>query len=239
METTSLGRLCLNSPGGALDEAILIAREVLRPFRVTTILEEGAECLSACALIFMMGQTKEYDGITVFSRYMHYTARLGFHLPQVRFSLGGGLDEQSISSAFDTALDAVVEFLLLATSSNASHISYIEGDLLARAFEARGADFYLIDRVDQVGRWNIGVFGYEPPEQMDLLGARNVCENLPMWTVGLSEDAEPISIWEYQDFFYFFENQRGDLARDISRSRIARNHYDIVGESLKNLPALA
>lgn len=132
LESARGARLCLNSRGGALQEAILIAEEVLRPFRVTTILEENSECLSACALIFMMGQTKEYDGITVFSRFMHHTATLGFHRPQVRFNFNGALDEESIISAFDTALDAVLEFLVLSTASNASSGDFIETDLLAQ-----------------------------------------------------------------------------------------------------------
>jgi hypothetical protein len=86
--------LCLQGPGGDLDAA-LDAVPLLGGW--ITIVEEGHDCLSACAVLFMGGgrqynrtverQIATFDadrGALGSGRYLHVRARLGFHAPDYR-----------------------------------------------------------------------------------------------------------------------------------------------------------
>lgn len=53
--------LLLNSPGGYVDTALVIANEV-RQRAMTTIVPAGSGCYSACAYIFFAGATRQVDG---------------------------------------------------------------------------------------------------------------------------------------------------------------------------------
>ena len=43
----------------------------------------GAECYSACGLIFLAGRVDDRGGESYPSRYLHIGARLGFHAPYI------------------------------------------------------------------------------------------------------------------------------------------------------------
>ena len=77
--------LCLYSTGGDLAEAMKLA-EVFKGWMM--VLEPDAECLSACAILFMSAAAR--DRSFVFAdvnpgRFMHHSARLGFHAPRLEF----------------------------------------------------------------------------------------------------------------------------------------------------------
>jgi hypothetical protein len=78
--------LSLDSPGGNLSEALSIARFV-RDHQLTILLEDGAQCESACAFIFFAGYT-EYEGYFHSRRYAHVSARLGVHRPDLKLPEG-------------------------------------------------------------------------------------------------------------------------------------------------------
>jgi len=72
-------RLYLDSGGGSVQTALLIADDVHRA-DISTFIESNARCYSACAYIFFAGQTRQVDG------------RLGVH----QISSVGPADEQSL-----------------------------------------------------------------------------------------------------------------------------------------------
>jgi hypothetical protein len=67
--------LCLDSPGGNYVAGRLMAG-LIHQFGITTRVEAGASCYSACAFMFMAGRSLggEVDGA---SRYMHARANVG------------------------------------------------------------------------------------------------------------------------------------------------------------------
>lgn len=73
--------LSLDSPGGSLSEALMIARFV-RDHQLPVLLEPGAVCESACAFIFFAGFT-DYEGFFHSRRFADVTARLGLHRPEL------------------------------------------------------------------------------------------------------------------------------------------------------------
>ena len=68
--------LCPDSPGGSLDEKARLA-EYLVGTGIGRALMADAACLSARALIFMLGHAHHYAAHGSVNRRMHFTARLG------------------------------------------------------------------------------------------------------------------------------------------------------------------
>src|SRR6056297_435764 len=96
--------LCLDSPGGSLDEGVRIA-ELLGERFTATVVPAGAECLSACAVAFMGGTFGWYEYIFNM-RIMHPTARVGFHAPALEIA-EGSYRKDTVTRAFDIAVAAI------------------------------------------------------------------------------------------------------------------------------------
>lgn len=76
-------RLCLDSPGGSLTEAIKMG-DILYSEQLGTAVARDASCQSACAVLFLAGtELLTGDGATGPNRILHATARLGFHAPSL------------------------------------------------------------------------------------------------------------------------------------------------------------
>jgi hypothetical protein len=80
-------QLCLQSDGGNFTEAVKIIKLILN-YSVSaafnglmTVIEADKKCLSACALVFLAGRRHAGDGYMETMRFMHPTAKLGFHGP--------------------------------------------------------------------------------------------------------------------------------------------------------------
>ena len=110
-------KLCLDSPGGSLSEGIKIARH-LSKIHIGTRIEKNARCLSACALIFMMGRGGgENENEAWLDREMDITASLGFHRPSLNLPEGGTYTASQINNSFKLALDATLGFVSLANNA--------------------------------------------------------------------------------------------------------------------------
>ena len=70
--------LCLDSLGGSYSVGLELA-EYLAGMNVTTVVDEGAKCLSSCANVFMGGS--DWEEIYLPKRKMHIKAVVGFHAP--------------------------------------------------------------------------------------------------------------------------------------------------------------
>lgn len=180
--------LCLESPGGALAEALKMGR-FLHDYGIRTRLEEGASCLSACAVLFMLGTQYEDhgagDGHNA-DRRMHVTARLGFHRPELRLPEGGSVANEQLERAYDLAIQTALEYIRLANLSSLRE-TYIPSDLIEVMMERYGEDYFYIDTVGKAGRWNIGLDGVMPPRVMDAVSAVNACNNLAVWQLRYQE----------------------------------------------------
>lgn len=184
--------LCLNSPGGSLNEALKLAKYFQEEV-VTTVIDQNDACLSACSIAFMFGTEAAGDYIGS-KRAMHYTARLGFHRPSLSIPNRADYTDEQIDKALKVVLDSVVNLLVEANKVFFGHSQPImTSDLIEKMFDHEGDDFYEITTVDQVGRWNIDVLGWRPPERMQLHHAHNACMNLLSWPVGLTTNYRPLN----------------------------------------------
>lgn len=108
--------LCLSSPGGDLSEAL----KLQKVFELwMTVVDDGAECVSACAVVFMLSNRRHtifsggMQGIPWAGRYLHHNGKLGLHAP--RLELPGPpeakISKKEATDAYARALGTVRELL--------------------------------------------------------------------------------------------------------------------------------
>ena len=165
--------LHLYSPqGGSFDEALNIIEAMLIG-SVGTVLDENAECFSACALIFMAGNYLYRSNFDI-SRRMHPTASLGFHAPYIaaRTSVG-----------YNKAIRQIARVLKLFDRPMKSDLA---GPMMRQSLQAqilaKGPEEKLsIDTVDKAGRWGIDLFDFKAPRKLKSAHYWNACLNALNW----------------------------------------------------------
>ena len=170
--------VCLDSPGGSLDEGVKIA-ELFSSHVVATIVGEGAECLSACAVAFMGGSFAAFEYYDNY-RVMHPTARVGFHAPALNIS-GGNYDAGAVESAFEVAINAIAR---IAGDLDAFHTegrtNRFPRSLLAQMLRHKGEDYVWIDTVEKAGAWDIRLMTQAKPA-FDADTLVRACSSIERW----------------------------------------------------------
>jgi PAN domain-containing protein len=194
--------LCLRSDGGSVPEALKIARFVLETQRpsIATVVEDGKTCASACALIFLAGNAPAARGALP-QRFLHPRGKLQFHSSRLDLSKykddmqlleylntstfeGRGLREKIVDLYRDGLRD---EQSVISTFQRFIHQREDLGDpwvrpsLFLELFAQDPSELICVDTVDAVGRWNIQVYGYDPPKSLTKKHYYNVCRNAYNW----------------------------------------------------------
>jgi len=142
------GVLCLNSEGGSYLEAMKLA-DIVSEDWITTAVRRGASCLSACGLVFLAGSTNTESGAEILvSRYLHPQAQLGFHAPYIPT---GTISVDDAAQIFEIAMTVVSHLLKKSDAYN------VDSTLIAEMLGRRPNELIMIDQVDQLGRWEIGL----------------------------------------------------------------------------------
>lgn len=190
--------LCLRSPGGSIKEALRIAdyvRKTQRP-SIATVIEDGQTCASACALIFLAGNAPARVGAFP-QRFLHPRGRLLYH--SSRLDLGGFSNDtllthltksggdlkgnvaqlyedgiQDVQSTMNTFKGTTFQREVLGPP-------WVRPSLFLEMFAQDPNEWICIDDVDSAGRWNIQVFGYEPPKTLKAEHHENLCRNAFHW----------------------------------------------------------
>lgn len=188
-EDGSWRAICLDSPGGSLASGLELARYVLDN-RVGTVIDDGAECLSACALIFMFGTAGQHESMPQTNRRLHVGGRLGFHQPKLTLDRSRDYSVDDVAAAFDLAIEATLNFLALAARPRPdTPRPFVDGDLLEAMLQHKGQNFFEIDTVNKAGRWDIALFGFEAPKLTDE-GMLYACQNMTGWMAQLESDQQ-------------------------------------------------
>jgi hypothetical protein len=165
--------LCLDSTGGSYSEAIRIAKAMLNrdsdnepwgvPLRETsstyTVIQSGAKCYSACAIIFMAGNQFVLDEMVgaVNQRFMHAKSDLGFHSPY--------LDELQLDAqTFDRSTVAATHAAGVAAVRELAELgeSIVTQKLIVKMLSrGPGDDLFQIDTVREAFHFKIKVFGIQ------------------------------------------------------------------------------
>lgn len=193
--------LCLRSPGGSVQEALRIARFVRQTQRpsISTVVEDGQTCASACALIFLSGNAPARQGEWPL-RYLHPRGRLLYH--SSRLNLSGYTDKAllkyltaptrdgqglkgKIADLYSDGLrdmqSVISTFKGLTYQREDVGQPWVRQSLFLEMFAQDPNEWVCIDTIDAVGRWNIQVFGYKPPRKPTRQHHLNVCHNAYHW----------------------------------------------------------
>jgi hypothetical protein len=161
--------LSLNSEGGNYLEALAIAK-VLDDSTVMTIVEDGASCLSACAIAFLGGnQDTDDSGDYAAARSIAPTAKLGFAPPTLDLP-AAGFGKAEIDNAYVILMKTVSDFVA------ASSGMYVEAEAVAEILKPRGSDVYLVNDVYRLAHIGVEVQNVAPPKALTASMARNLCQ---------------------------------------------------------------
>lgn len=186
-ETTWKNTMCLNSPGGNLAEGTALAGEIYKR-GITTVIRNGHSCYSACAIMFMMGIAQGSE-MGWPSRKMHKNARLGFHRPYLDIDSDEKVSIKALAFGYDEAQKALLQIFNLANSPSGPLTTrpMMKPDLVQAMIAHVGNDFYMIDEVNKAGRFDIEVFGYQEPKDINAQTAFMACDNAFYWESRLLE----------------------------------------------------
>lgn len=195
--------LCLDSPGGSFTEAFRIAQFLLDN-HYGTVINDSAQCLSACSMMFMFGTAYQHESNALTHRKLHVRGKLGFHQPALPLDPNRDYSIADVEKAFEIAIESTLRFLALAARPRPDTTRpFIDSDLQEAMLQHKGQSFFMIDTVNKAGRWDIDLFGFESPV-FDERTFVNACQNMVTWPARLAEDQTP---WERGSYSYGLETR--------------------------------
>ena len=171
-------QLSLNSPGGSFAEALEII-EFQRKVGIATWIGPGAECHSACALIFMAGGVIGGDNDLGKMLWMHRTASLGFHAPYVF----GVASAEIPAEVRDVVLQGAYEGSNQA-ASDLLQLQFLPRSLVVELLGANSVELVKVDNVDNAGRWHVPIEDTLILTRLDPARLAVYCENSTAWEFG-------------------------------------------------------
>ena len=156
--------------------------------RVSTLVRNGEQCLSACALIFMLGYQCA-NGRCRTSRFLEHKAKLGFHAPY--------LDEAAVevpASLLDLSYEtALKDFAYILSQGNGEEFfdyterypNYIIQEMLAKGRE----EYFYIDTIEKMLSSEIELIGPSRENAEVLESFISLCNN-----VHLRQSKKPIQL---------------------------------------------
>ncbi|MEM8750033.1 MAG: hypothetical protein AAGF28_07005 [Pseudomonadota bacterium] len=152
-------RLCLNSKGGSYDVGLKIIGWLIETSNIYTVVEEGDECISACALIFMFGNHNEGDALTSPHRELHVGAKLGFHAPYIDPLVDS---KQAVLSAKAYRAGIVAIGGLLEIDWD----DWFPKSLLIAMLKREPNQFLFVDTIERAASWSIELTGFQSPNKV-------------------------------------------------------------------------
>ncbi|MEP1423583.1 MAG: hypothetical protein ABJX32_17855 [Tateyamaria sp.] len=154
-------RLCLNSPGGSLTEAVRMA-DVLLGARddedesltgIGTAVPPEATCESACAILFLAGGQliSSHLGRRA-DRVLHVEGLLGFHAPALTVQ-DQTYDKSNVEAAFGIALESIA-----AVGTRMSFLR-MRQSLLQLIIDTPPDEMSYVQTIGQAAEWNIDLAG--------------------------------------------------------------------------------
>lgn len=167
---------CLDGPGGDYDEALRMIWMLLKRTNVATIVERGAQCFSACAFLFLAGNTQaSEDGELAPDRTLDVRAALGFHAPYLEGGASAKAAEPTEAS-FRSGVNAIANMLEI------DRRELFPRGLLAKALQVGPNYLLYIDTIEKAGVWSIRLKGYSAASTLTDTMLDQACRNKDMWT---------------------------------------------------------
>lgn len=168
--------LCLKSPGGSFSEGVKIA-ELVYQRGMTTVIEYGSECFSACAIIFMAGTSKDQ---LLPQRMLSAGGILGFHAPYLSMP-DRRYSKDDVEQASQSMRRAVLALLRLASKrTRQTGGDFLKKSLIQSILEKGPQEAMFVQRIFDAARWDIVIFDaaeYFKIEANKVQGVKNICNN--------------------------------------------------------------
>jgi hypothetical protein len=164
--------ICLNSAGGSYLESVKLA-ETISKAGLGTVVSVNDKCEGACAIAFLGGSyfNHEMERGRI-SRKIHATASLGFHAPSLNIRDGLSYTAETVSKAYNFALQAVL------TLSDMRQSGYEIPESLFRAIVATPpTEIHYVDTVGKALEYKIGIVGIDASAEEVNTAAYNICSN--------------------------------------------------------------
>lgn len=145
--------LCLDSPGGDFIEGLAIA-EWLTGKNVTTVIDNGALCYSACAIAFMGGS--EWEEIYSAKRKLHVGGRLVFHAPYL-IALSKTYSGRDLEATYSEGLQAVARMMKLGADMGEDGL--IPERVMLKLLAAGPSELYMVDDITKARELGIELIG--------------------------------------------------------------------------------
>lgn len=175
----SVPRICLDSPGGSLIEAldmtdVLTNRKDDSEYLYTsigTVVAADAVCHSACAVLFMAGGSQsESSAGRAPNRVLHARGSLGFHAPGLSVA-DGNYTAESVDRAFLIAVRSI------GVLSERQNFLRFPDTLLNRMVSTPASDMYVLTTIGEASQWMIDIAGLPYPASPSPNHFVNVCLN--------------------------------------------------------------
>ncbi|MBO9403083.1 YARHG domain-containing protein [Shimia sp. R9_3] len=174
-------RLCLNSPGGNMNEALHITEFLHSAFAdLQTYVADDDLCASACSLLFLSGahtfEGESYE--TIAMRAIAPTAQLGVHAPRIT-----GLDPNTfyyaddISQFYARAIKTSARIHRFAQITDDEGTPYLTPYLHTRSIETPDFDVYYVDTVADALLSQIPVTGVSYDVTLNTELITSICHN--------------------------------------------------------------
>jgi hypothetical protein len=190
-EVGSPGAICLDSRGGSYTESLKIIQEIIK-YNITTYISDGAECLSACAFIFMSGRTIISEVGVVPSRFLNIGGKLGFHSPSLELP-EGIYNKDFAEKSYQYALQNIAQIIdILLLNYDVNEDAWVKPSLISSALKTPPQSMTFVDNIDLVGRWSIALY----PRfsfRLDSYSAQYACANFLSWQKDASSIAANVA----------------------------------------------
>lgn len=167
--------LCLRSNGGSYAEGLKLA-EVVFNRGLSTVIEYGSECYSACAIIFMAGVMSEREAPM---RKLSVGGILGFHAPYLRMP-DEKYSKQQVEDVVQGMRAAILALLQLSTKHTRLHGGeFLKKSLISNILEKGPTDVFFVKSISEAARWDILIYDAAEflPKPNSINSVKNVCNN--------------------------------------------------------------
>ncbi|WP_420326987.1 hypothetical protein [Mameliella sp.] len=146
-------RICLDSPGGRLREALAMA-DLIGEWAYGTAVPGNAACESACAIVFLAGRYRhpEAGGAHSSDRLLHPRGKLGFHAPSLLLG-DRAYTREEVDTAYAIALDSMAGVL----RHRADMGTAIPDSLFLALLGTPPFEMAYVKTVGQAAQWEIAV----------------------------------------------------------------------------------
>lgn len=165
--------ICLKSDGGSYAEALKLS-ELIYNRGISTVIEYGSECFSACAIIFMAGVSPEK---IIPSRKLSIGGVLGFHAPYLTMPDGKYSKEQmeGVAQGMRMAIGALIRFSSKRTKMAGG--DFIKQSLIAKILEKGPQEAFFVRTISEAARWDIVIYDAPKITNFGVNGVKNICNN--------------------------------------------------------------